>query len=93
MLNGQPAGALGDGSDPTNAHFINTDAIRYNTDKGLWQERTLAFPAGLLHSGENQMTFTVPAGDVSTGIVWDYLRLELNESAKPAPPNPAPVGE
>lgn len=78
-LNGQAVGALGDGSSLINAHFINTDAIRYNTDKGLWQERTLAFDAALLHPGENQLTFTVPAGDLSTGVVWDYLRLELKE--------------
>jgi len=31
------------------------------------------------------MTFTVPAGDVTTGVVWDYLRLELNDGSKPYP--------
>ena len=86
-LNGQPAGTLGQGNDPDNARLINTDAIRYNTDKGLWQQRTLRFDAALLKPGENTLTFTVPAGDLSTGVVWDYLRLELDENAKlvPAP--------
>jgi hypothetical protein len=37
------------------------------------------FDASLLKPGENQMTFTVPAGDVTRGVVWDYLRLELND--------------
>ena len=64
-------------SNPDNPRLINTDAIRYNTDKGLWQQRTLKFDAKLLRPGDNTMTFTVPAGDVSTGVVWDYLRLEL----------------
>ena len=64
-VNGQSAGALGDGSNPDNPRLINTDAIRYNTDKGLWQQRTLKFDAALLKAGENTMTFTVPAGDVS----------------------------
>ena len=82
-VNGKPAGAVGDGSDPANARLINTDAIRYNTDKGLWQQRTLKFDAALLKPGENAITLTVPAGDVSTGVVWDYLRLELDENAKP----------
>jgi rhamnogalacturonan endolyase len=82
-LNGQSIGAVGDGSSPINQRLINTDAIRYNTDKGLWQQRTLKFDATLLHAGENVMTFTVPAGDLSTGVVWDYLRLEVDESAKP----------
>jgi rhamnogalacturonan endolyase len=83
-VNGQAAGAVGSGSDVDNARLINTDAIRYNTDKGLWQQRTLKFDAAMLKPGENTMTFTVPAGDLSTGVVWDYLRLELDENKKVA---------
>ena len=47
------------------------------------------FDASLLKSGANEVTFTVPAGDVTTGVVWDYLRLELNDGSKayPAPPD------
>jgi len=26
------------------------------------------------------MTFTVPGGDLQSGVVWDYLRLELQEN-------------
>ncbi|WP_263377418.1 polysaccharide lyase family protein [Granulicella paludicola] len=81
-LNGQQVGSLGDGSSSINARFINTDAIRYNTDQGLWQQRTLQFDASLLHAGVNQLTFTVPAGELSTGVVWDYIRLELNEASE-----------
>ncbi|HEY4380045.1 MAG TPA: polysaccharide lyase family protein [Acidobacteriaceae bacterium] len=89
-VNGQSAGALGDGSNPDNPRLIGTNAIRYNTDKGLWQQRTLKFDAALLKPGENTMTFTVPAGDLQSGVVWDYLRLELDENAKlPAKPAPA----
>jgi rhamnogalacturonan endolyase len=92
-VNGQAAGAVGDGRDPGNAHLINTDAIRYNTDQGLWQQRTLKFNASMLKPGMNTMTFTVPAGDVSTGVVWDYLRLELDETAKPIEATPQQAGE
>jgi rhamnogalacturonan endolyase len=81
-VNGQNAGAIGSGSDTDNAPLRNTDAIRYNTDRGLWQERTLKFDAGLLKPGENTMTFTVPAGDLQSGVVWDYLRLELDEKVR-----------
>ena len=81
-VNGQDAGAIGNGSDPDNAALINTNSIRYNADKGLSEERTLRFNAGLLKPGVNEMTFTVPGGDLQSGVVWDYLRLELNENDK-----------
>ena len=81
-VNGQNAGAIGDGKSPDNARLITTNTIRYNSDKGLWQERTLRFDAALLKPGENEMTFTVPGGDLQSGVVWDYLRLELDESQK-----------
>ena len=82
-VNGQSVGAIGDGRDPDNARLITTNTIRYNSDKGLWQERTLKFDAALLKAGENNMTLTVPGGDLQSGVVWDYLRLELNEDQKP----------
>lgn len=78
-VNGKQVGALGDDLNPDNSSLIQTNAIRYNTDHGLWQERTLMFDAALLKRGENTMTFTVPAGDLQSGVVWDYLRLELDE--------------
>lgn len=56
----------------------STHALRYNTDKGVWQEHSLRFDAALLKPGqENEMTLTVPAGEVTSGVVYDYLRLEL----------------
>jgi len=79
-VNGQSAGAIGDGKSPDNARLITTNTIRYNSDKGLWQERTLRFDAALLKAGENEMAFTVPGGDLQSGVVWDYLRLELDEN-------------
>jgi rhamnogalacturonan endolyase len=87
------AGADGNGGlavavNGTNAGTIRpvgTNALRYNTDKSVWYEYTLKFDAALMKAGENQMTLTVPAGEVTSGVVYDYLRLELDESA-PAPP-------
>jgi rhamnogalacturonan endolyase len=60
-----------------------TNALRYNTDKGVWREYSLPFNAALLKPGENQMQLTVPAGDLTSGVVYDYLRLELDENQKP----------
>ncbi len=73
-VNGKSAGAL----RPT-----PTNALRYNTDKSVWQEHILKFDATLLKQGENEMQLTVPAGEVTSGVVYDYLRLELNEDYKP----------
>ena len=62
---------------------ISTNALRYNTDKGMWRQYVQAFDATLLKPGENTMTLTVPAGDLTSGVVYDYLRLELDENAQP----------
>jgi rhamnogalacturonan endolyase len=92
-VNGKSIGAIGDGSNPDNPRLLQTNAIRYNTDKGLWQQRTLKFDASLLRAGENEMTFTVPAGDLQGGVVWDYLRLELDQTAKAASATAAQMGQ
>jgi rhamnogalacturonan endolyase len=66
---------------------VATNALRYNTNKGMWREYVQTFDATLLKPGENEMQLTVPAGDVTSGVVYDYLRLELNENQKfEAPP-------
>ena len=78
-VNGQSVGTL---------HPVSTNALRYNTYTGVWYQYAQKFDASLLKPGENSVTFMVPAGDVTSGVVWDYLRLELNDGGKayPAPP-------
>jgi rhamnogalacturonan endolyase len=66
-------------------HPVATNALRYNSNKGVWYQYIQKFDAALLKPGENQMTFTVPAGDVTTGVIWDYVRLELNDGNKSYP--------
>jgi rhamnogalacturonan endolyase len=79
-VNGQEVGSI---------RPVSTNALRYNTDKGVWYQYDQKFDAALLKQGANEMTFTVPAGDVTTGVVWDYIRLELNDGSKayPTPPD------
>jgi rhamnogalacturonan endolyase len=60
---------------------INRDGIG-----GYWSERDLAFDAARMKAGQNVMELTIPAGSLTSGIAYDYLRLELDESAPP--PNP-----
>jgi rhamnogalacturonan endolyase len=66
--------------DVGSVHFISTNALRYNTNKAVWREYVVSFDASLLHAGENELTLTVPAGEVTSGVVYDYLRLELDEN-------------
>jgi rhamnogalacturonan endolyase len=54
----------------------------------MWYEREVPFDATLLKAGANTLTLTVPEGAVSDGVEYDYLRLELDENAKPAPATP-----
>jgi rhamnogalacturonan endolyase len=81
-VNGQAVGSI---------RPVATNALRYNTDTGVWYQYAQKFDAALLKEGENAMTLTVPAGDLTTGVVWDYLRLELNDGSAtfPAPPQTA----
>ena len=72
-VNGEPAGSI---------HVISTNALRYNTNKGVWREYTLTFDAARLKAGENSIELTVPAGELTSGVVYDYLRLELDENQK-----------
>jgi rhamnogalacturonan endolyase len=78
-VNGQSVGTI---------HPVATNALRYNTNKGVWYQYSQKFDAALLKPGDNSLTLTVPEGDVTTGVVWDYLRLELNDGSAdfPAPP-------
>jgi rhamnogalacturonan endolyase len=78
-VNGQTVGTI---------HPVATNALRYNTNKGVWYQYIQKFDAALLKPGANEITFTVPAGDVTTGVVWDYVRLELNDGSKPYPTPP-----
>jgi len=47
----------------------------------------LRFDATRLRAGENKIELTVPAGELTTGVVYDYLRLELDEAATFKPSN------
>jgi rhamnogalacturonan endolyase len=73
------AGGL-NGKDVGTIRTRGTNALRYNTNKSVWYEYSQPFDASLMKPGENVMTLTVPAGEVTSGVVYDYLRLELDET-------------
>ena len=72
-VNDQPAGKIALGQ--------NDGAIARHGRQGLWYERELAFDAARLKSGTNVVRIIVPAGSINNGILYDYVRLELEESA------------
>ena len=57
---------------------INRDGIG-----GYWSQRELAFDASLMKAGDNVMKLTIPGGGLTSGVIYDYLRLELDASAPP----------
>ena len=75
-VNGQPAGKI--------ERLLGDGAITRHSIRGLWYEREVAFDAALLKSGANVLTLTVPAGPVNNGVIYDCLRLELDETTPAA---------
>lgn len=76
-VNDRPAGLVD--------RLIGDGAIPRHSIQGLWYERELPFDAALLKQGTNVLKLVIPAGPINNGIIYDYVRLELNE------PNPAPA--
>jgi rhamnogalacturonan endolyase len=70
-VNDQPAGAVG--GLVYNA-VINRDGIQ-----GSWVEKDVAFDATLMKQGRNVLQLTIPAGGLTSGIIYDYLRLEVDD--------------
>ena len=72
-MNGKPAGQLdrlvGDGGVISN-HGI----------QGIWYEREVEFDATMMNAGTNTLKIIVPEGPVNNGMIYDYIRLELDEN-------------
>ena len=74
-VNNQPAGRVD--------RLPADGAIARHSIQGLWYERELAFDASLMKKGTNVLKLIVPAGPVNNGVIYDYVRLELDEAAAP----------
>jgi rhamnogalacturonan endolyase len=70
-VNGHDAGAI--------TGLQNTGAVHRDGMGGAWQEKDLTFDASLLKQGDNNLQLILPGGSVTNGLIYDYLRLELNE--------------
>ena len=74
-VNGQEVGTV---TGASSGSSIKRDGI-----SGNWVERNVAFDATVMKAGENVVQLTIPAGNLTSGILYDYLRLELDDSAAP----------
>ncbi|HTV40774.1 MAG TPA: polysaccharide lyase family protein, partial [Candidatus Sulfotelmatobacter sp.] len=73
-VNGQPAGTV---TDLVYNATINRDGIA-----GSWSEHDVAFDASLMQAGTNILKLTIPGGSLTSGIMYDYVRLELAAQPK-----------
>ena len=68
---------VNDKSVGTVDHLFVDGGIGRNGIHGIWSEHDVAFDASLLKPGTNTIRLVVPAGSLQSGIMYDYLRLEL----------------
>ena len=73
-MNGKDAGTVGP--------LMDNATIRRDGIHGYWVEKDVTFDASLMHAGTNKLTLTIPPGSAMSGIIYDYLRLELDENGK-----------
>jgi rhamnogalacturonan endolyase len=62
--------------------LVGDGVITRHQIQGIWYEKELAFDAAMLKAGENRLIITVPGGPVNNGVLYDYVRLELDEGAQ-----------
>lgn len=67
-VNGKPSGGTGPLPD---SGVMHRDAAR-----GAWLERSLPITPGLLKTGTNTLTLTLPVNSLAEGVLYDFVRLE-----------------
>jgi rhamnogalacturonan endolyase len=86
-VNGRSVGAI--------TNLFPNETIDRDGIGGSWGEHDLTFDASLMKAGENELQLIVPAGRLVSGLMYDYLRLELEDpaaaTAKANSPAPAPA--
>lgn len=71
-VNGKPAGEI-------MLQQTRDGAITRHGSHGIWYETEFAFDGNLMGEGSNNITLTLPGGSLNNGILYDYLRLELED--------------
>lgn len=69
-VNGTPAGSLA-------LTQTRDGVITRHGSHGIWHEEQFAFDSSLLKEGANSLSIIVPAASLNSGVLYDYIRLEL----------------
>jgi rhamnogalacturonan endolyase len=72
-VNGQPAGEV------ARLNITGDSTLVRHNIQGIWFERELSFNAALMKQGTNTITLTIPSGPLNNGVIYDCVRLELDE--------------
>lgn len=63
------------------ASNADSTIVRHNI-QGIWFEREHPIDVALMKPGTNTLTLTVPGGSLNNGVIYDCVRLELDEAAQ-----------
>jgi hypothetical protein len=74
-VNDEPVGQLGP--------LPGDEAMMRHRIQGIWVEREAPIDAALMQKGGDTLKLTAPGGNVNDGVIYDCLRLELDESVTP----------
>jgi len=72
--------SVNDHSIGTITNLIYNATINRDGIGGFWSEHDIGFDGSLLKAGKNVMKLTIPPGSLTSGIMYDYLRLEFDPS-------------
>jgi rhamnogalacturonan endolyase len=72
-VNGKPVGKL--------ENLSGDGVITRHGSQGIWYERDVEFDASFMKKGINTLKIIVPKGPVNNGMMYDYIRLELDENS------------
>jgi len=76
--------AVNDKSAGNTGRLLDSGVMHRDGIRGYWEEKDVVFDASFLKAGTNVMKLTNTGRAWTDGILYDYLRLELDEMAVPA---------
>jgi rhamnogalacturonan endolyase len=73
--------AVNDKAAGGTGRLVNSGVMHRDGIRGYWEEKNVSFDASMLKAGTNVLKLTNTGRNWNEGVLYDYLRLELDESA------------